>query len=260
MNSQNHSPDHPKVYQSKHYMPAYRQGDFGDWRISVLPLGFDHGYFTKTWMVQNMPVLMRRRPDNPEDWETWMSLSPHEIESQELGIELAYGHTVIMGLGMGWLAVNAAMNPKVTHVSVIEIDQSVIRLLEQSGALEGLPETVLKKIEIIRANALEWKPSSLVDFLYADIWKRLNEPDVIREVRVMQQNIQAESVYFWGQEMTLYSEWNKLDGSDEQFDQAALDSMIREHIRLPLNIPADRDYARFIQEIIANRAVRGLGV
>ena len=260
MNSQNHSPDHLKVYQSRHYMPAYRQGDFGDWRISVLPLGFDHGYFTKTWMVQNMPVLMRRRPDNPEDWETWMSLSPHEIESQELGIELATGHTVVMGLGMGWLAINAAMSPRVSRVSVIEIDSNVIQLIEQSGAFEGLPEKVLDKIEIIHANALEWESSSPVDFLYADIWKRLNEPAVIENMRAMQKNIRAKAIYFWGQEITLYTEWIKLGGSEDTFDKAALHSLIHEHIRLPLVFTDRVDYASLIKDVISNRKSRGLSV
>ncbi|OQB96252.1 MAG: hypothetical protein BWX86_00876 [Verrucomicrobia bacterium ADurb.Bin122] len=38
-----------------------------------------------------------------------MSLSVHEIESQELGCRHAFGTTVVMGLGMGWIALNAAL-------------------------------------------------------------------------------------------------------------------------------------------------------
>ena len=63
-----------------------------------------------------------------------MSLTPHEIESQELGFLHASENVVIMGLGMGWIAANSALNPKVTQVTVVERDPDVIRLFHDSGA------------------------------------------------------------------------------------------------------------------------------
>lgn len=65
-----------------------------------------------------------------EGWEMWMSLTPHETESQSLGNRYARGTTAIMGLGMGWIAANAALNPKVNRVLIAERDTDVIRLFQ----------------------------------------------------------------------------------------------------------------------------------
>ncbi|WP_049818875.1 O-methyltransferase [Geotalea uraniireducens] len=115
-----------------------------------------------------------------------MSLSPHEIESQELGCRYAHGHTVVMGLGMGWVAINMALSPAVSKVTVIERDPEVIELFGLSRALHGLAAEIAGKIRIIRADALEWQPDEAVDFLYADIWRCLEEPQTLDDVRCMQ--------------------------------------------------------------------------
>ena len=152
------------------YMPEYKEGEIGNWRITQSQFGMDHGYFSGTWAVHNMPALLRNSKDGSTGWATWMSLSPHEIESQELGCRYAHGHTVIMGLGMGWIAINAALNPAVKSVTVVEYDPEVIDLFGQSGASGGLPATILDKISIVEADALNWHPEHRIDFLYADIW------------------------------------------------------------------------------------------
>ncbi len=101
-----------------------------------------------------------------------MSLTPHEIESQELGCRHAFEHTVIMGLGMGWMAANVALNPNVTKVSVVEQEPNVNKLCEDSGAFESLLESARGKISIINADALEWclAITDTVNLLCADIW------------------------------------------------------------------------------------------
>ena len=47
--------------------------------------------------------------------DAWMSITPFEIESQEIGIRLAHGHVLIFGLGMGWAAAACAALPAVTR-------------------------------------------------------------------------------------------------------------------------------------------------
>lgn len=61
---------------------------------------------------------------------TWMSLTPMEIWSQTSGIQAATGHTVVGGLGMGWLLRQIAKKPTVTSITVVEKDQ---RLLDWYG-------------------------------------------------------------------------------------------------------------------------------
>ncbi len=246
------------LFSTDLYMPEYRDGEIGNWRITHSQFGMDHGYFSGTWAVNNMPVLLRNSNDDPTRWATWMSLSPHEIESQELGCRYACGDSVVMGLGMGWVAINMALNPKVSSVTVIEYDLEVIELFNHSGALAELSDSVKDKIQIIETDALQWKAELPVNFLYADIWLRLDEPDTIRQVCQMQQNVQADTVYFWGQEITIYSEAQRLVDEWETLNELLVRRGIDEVIQLPLLIPHDIEYTGLIESVIQNRRTRGL--
>lgn len=249
------------------FMPPYRSGEIGEWRIN--PGGqivHDWGYYTGSTLVEMLPSLARRITSDlgadHDHWEIWMSLTPHEIESQELGCRYAFGEVVIMGLGMGWIAANAALNPKVTKVIVVELDPSVIELFRRSGAFESLPDSAQRKLTIINADALEWCPAMLgsVDFLYADIWLHLAEPSALEQVRQMQANIQANTIYYWGQEIALYCAAKELLNTDSALTSDLLDQALNERINLPLLIPDDRDYPQMIEQVIQNRIERRLTV
>ncbi len=172
------------------FVPRYRIGEVGRWRIN--PGGQlinDWGYFSGPCLLEMLPSLSRKvkssHGDDDDVWEIWMSLTPHEIESQELGYRYAFGDTVIMGWGMGWIAANAALNNKVSKVTVVERDADVIQLFRESGAFESLAASARQKINIVNADALEWQPSPgrAADFLYADIWLHLAEPETLGQVR-----------------------------------------------------------------------------
>ena len=137
------------LYVSDYYMPKYKPGEYGDWRISIMGLGYDYGYTSGVWMVRDVPILCKRNEKLAEKWESWMSLTPHEIESQELGLMYSYGHVVVMGLGLGWFTVNAALNSKVTKVTVVEMDSTVIELFNKSCVLDGLADETINKITIM---------------------------------------------------------------------------------------------------------------
>ena len=246
----------PPVYQTHYYMPVYRAGDYGDWRVSIMGMGHDYGYVSGVQLIQNVPILTRR--DN-DQWLTWMSLTPHEVESQELGAKYGYGHVVIMGLGLGWVAANAALNPKVTKVTVVELDPLVIEMINTSGSLDGLPEEIRNKITIVNEDALKWKCDTKVDFLYVDIWRTLNEESVIGDVRAMQNNLHADVIYYWGQEITIY---NEIMNSDSNIDitYESIDSVINSNFKFPLLIPKDFDYPGMIRTVIENRKKRGMKV
>ena len=196
------------LFRTDLFLPNYKDVQKNNWRITHMGLGFDHGYFTDVWAVENMPILARRNKDNNEHWESWMSISPHELESQEICCKYAYGNVVIMGLGMGWVAINSALNPKVQKVIVIEIDEEVINIFYESGALDDIPEEIKNKIEVIKANAFEWKPGGFkINLLYIDIWQKLVEPQTLDDVCRMQNNIKGDKIYFWGQELFFFREF-----------------------------------------------------
>ncbi|ABQ24961.1 class I SAM-dependent methyltransferase [Geotalea uraniireducens] len=242
------------------YMPEYREARIGQWKLTRTGFCLDHGYYSGLCGVSGMPVLMRTSNGvraNGQDWETWMSLSPHEIESQELGCRYAVGHTGVMGLGMGWVAVNIALNSAVHKVTVIERDPEVIDLFGQSRALDGLPAEIAGKIRIIRADALEWQPDETVDFLYADIWRCLEEPQTLDNVRRMQANVRADVIYFWGQELTIHTlAAKKPETCAEREWAAAVRSCVADTIALPLLLPEDFDYPGMVAEVVRRRRER----
>lgn len=243
------------------YMPEYREACIGQWKLTRTGFCLDHGYYSGLCGVSRMPVLMRTSNGvraNGQDWETWMSLSPHEIESQELGCRYAFGHTAVMGLGMGWVAVNMALNPAVTLVTVVERDPEVVDLFGQSQALDGLPAEIAGKIRIVRADALEWKPDKPVDFLYADIWRCLEEPQTLDDVRRMQSNVGAGGIYFWGQELAIHTLAAKRpEGCADNREWAkAVRHCVADIIRLPLLLPDDFDYPGTIAEVVRRRRER----
>jgi hypothetical protein len=254
-----------RLWATDLFMPRYRAGEIGDWRINPGgQLVHDWGYYTGPCLVEMLPSLARRvkQVAAGDAWETWMSLTPHEIESQELGCRHASGHTVIMGLGMGWVAANVALNSNVTKVTVVELDPDVIDLFEHCGAIESLPQAAGRKIAIVHADALQWRPAvtDTVNFLYADIWLHLAEPSTVRQVKQMQANVQAEKVYYWGQEIAIYAAAGQDARSNLTITGAAVQHAANHVLKLPLLIPTDRDYPRMIQQVIQNRMNRRLTI
>jgi hypothetical protein len=240
------------------FMPSYQAKELENWRIlDGGQLGHDWGYVSGPVMLQILPSLLRRvrspQSKDSAEWEIWMSLTPHEIESQELGCRYAYGHVVVMGLGMGWIAANMVLNVNVTKVTVVDLDPEVIDLFDLSGAFDSLPVSAQEKIEIVNADATQWKPKvpGSVDFLYADIWFGLAEPEALDQVRQMQKNIQAQIVYYWGQEIAIYS------ASEGELDAKEIEQVVQERIGLPLLVPNDLNYAEMIEKVIQNRIQRG---
>jgi hypothetical protein len=248
------------LFRTDLYLPRYVEGKIGRWKMIRSGFSLDRGYHSGLWGVWGMPVLLRDSRGDGQTWETWMSLSPHEIESQELGCRYAFGHTAVMGLGMGWVAVNIALNPKVERITVIERDPEVIELFGQSRALDGLSPEITAKISIVLADALEWLPDKPVDFLYADIWRCLEEPQTLDDVRRMQDNVQADAIYFWGQELLIHAMAAKKPESCSGTEWAeAVKRCVAESIALPLLLPEELDYPARIETIARNRQAGGLG-
>lgn len=247
------------------FFPKYKAGEIGSWKILAGGgLTYDCGYYTGSCLTEKLPILIRKveTKDGNSDWETWMSLSPHEIESQEIGCRNAFGHTVIMGLGMGWVAANTALSPDVTKVTIVEFDECVIDLFHHSGAFETLPEEAQKKIVIVQGDAMKWKPEEgdKVDFLYADIWLSLAEPETLNQVRQMQKNIQAEKVYYWGQEIAIHAAVRQLHEESLVLTDTIIQSVTDQLIQLPLFLPSDGSYPAIVEQVVQNRMKRKLTV
>ena len=229
-----------------HY-PCFRAVTHEQWSLRIIALAAARGYWGNTYPVDGTVVLAG---NHDHAGHTWMSLLPSELESQEIGMRAAHGHTVIMGLGMGWLAANVALCPRVTKVTVIERDANIIEFITATGVLRDLPALARDKIVIIHADALHWRAQEPVDVMQADIWRKFVEDDKLLEARRMQANVGARQLYFWGQEMEFWRFACRRSHGWPNLSWPLLRTIIAEDIRLPLIVPDWPDYP----EKIANGA------
>jgi len=96
---------------------------------------------------------------------TIMSNTPMEISDCRFFIYKAKGNILINGLGLGVVLVALLKKPEVKNITVIEKSQDVISLVAPTFTND-------KRLSIIHADALEWKPPKGVryDCIWHDIW------------------------------------------------------------------------------------------
>lgn len=174
----------------------YTPMQVGAWALCVLPMAVCEGYWSGLQVVNGLVLLKRRT-------SVWMSITPMETESQQIGVDFARGHVVIHGLGMGWVAAMTALKPEVERVTVVEMDDEVLEMHRQLDLFARLPSRAGEKVRIVEADALDWAPDSHVDLLMPDIWLDMISWGRAEEVHDMQANARADMVYFWGQELEL---------------------------------------------------------
>lgn len=232
-------------FQTDLFVPCYRPMRHGDWEVRVAGMNLVPGYWSGPILVQGMAALLR-------NGQTWMSMTPYEIESQEIGVRLSHGHVLICGLGMGWSAAACALRGEVTAVTVVEGDRDVIALFEALGVTGQLPPAARAKIRIVDGDAFAYRPERPVDLLMPDIWYPLVSDGRVAEVQRMQANVGAGAVYFWGQEMEIA---RHAVAAGRALDAAGIAATIAD-FDLPLIGPALPDYAGKVA-LVAERWMRG---
>lgn len=178
-------------------VPPYRACSLGDWRMWQAEQIEQFGYF-QDWRGRGSMFVLSRGDIS------WMSSARDEIDSQAPHVAAAYGHTVIMGAGMGIALYNLLDSPRVDRVTLVERDPSVLELLEAAAGLSRWPGVEKLRVELV--DALAYSPHQAVDSLYADIWAMPGEPQTIREMQSIQQHVRAAQVGWWGQEIH-YLQW-----------------------------------------------------
>ncbi len=175
----------------------YRPMEHGGWTVrrwgNDIPL---RGYWSPARPVSGVISLDRGS-------DTWMSLMPSEIESQQIGVDCARGHVAVFGLGLGWSTALCALKDEVEAVTVVERDRELLALHRELGLFDRLPGGAGAKVRIVESDAFAWDPDRAVDLLMADIWLPIIGGDRVAEVRRMQANVGAARIYFWGQELEI---------------------------------------------------------
>ena len=101
----------------------------------------------------------------------WMTMMPNELVTQRIPIKKASGRVCTYGLGLGYFAFMCAAKDEVESVTVVERDESVIKLFRELL----LPCFIHpEKLHIVSADAFEFAekeaPERRFDYIFADIW------------------------------------------------------------------------------------------
>jgi len=220
-------------------LPPYQMAKEGKWTLMSMSLPMVRGYFTG--LRTDMPLLwvLKEYRFSKKPTRIWMSITPMERESLVLHARQAHGHVVLAGLGMGLLLYNIAKKKEVTRVDVIERDQRLIDMLPQMTDLRQWPGW--EKVNLIRANAFSWKPSSPPDFLSVDIWLELGTMSMMRDTRRVQDQVKAKEVAIWGQELEFISWCDREGKRPESLTHQDYLDFVKES-NLPLMMTDDDQY------------------
>ena len=229
------------------WLPRYGPGTAGAWSLRQFPMFSTRGYWGDLYNVRGC-LMLYGPPGQNNELTSWMSISPLEIESQEAGIRAACGHAVVVGLGMGWLAANVALNPEVQAVTIVESDPQVIAFASAHGVFAQLPENARGKIDIVQADAFEWKPRAAADCLLVDIWPALLDTRKLDDARRIQRNVGAAAIHYWGQEADMWRIARRSGINEADFDRATLEHIVVKAIGLPLILSGEADYVAKIAQ------------
>jgi hypothetical protein len=217
------------------FLPRYRDMASGGWSLEVRHNGLAKGYWSPAVIVPELPMLSRGR-------DVWMSVTPLEVESAEIGIRQSRGHVLVMGLGMGWAAMATAIRDEVAAVTVVEQDPEVIALHRELDLFAQLPDAARAKLRIVEGDAYTYRPDTPVDLLMPDIWLPLINDGRVDEVRRMQDNARGSEVYFWGQELAIA---RHARAAGREFDAGGVAATIAD-FGLPLIGPIYANYPALI--------------
>lgn len=145
--------------------------------------------------------------------ETWMSLTPLEIESHLLPLFSAKGHTVVAGLGLGMISLNLLAKQAVKKLTILEFDAELIERYSDllAGNSKELWEASLKsgRLEVIQCDCRQTFSKDLkqhlgrVDYLWVDIWPMLCTKEALIDTRFLIKQIKPRICDYWGMEIDL---------------------------------------------------------
>ncbi|MFA6755073.1 MAG: hypothetical protein WCR97_01000 [Bacilli bacterium] len=101
---------------------------------------------------------------------TWMSITPHEINTMEDSINVATGNILVLGLGLGYYPYMISNKDSVKDVTIIELDKDVIDIFNRFI----LPQFKYKnKIHIINMDAIKYLKETnlnIYNYIFIDLY------------------------------------------------------------------------------------------
>jgi hypothetical protein len=169
-----------------------------------------------------------------QNGSTWMSVTPHEINTMTDSFKEVHGKAITFGLGMGYYAFMAANKKDVSSITVIEKDPTVIALFK-THLLPFFPHP--EKIRLIEEDAFHYARSMAkehYDYSFVDLW-HLPEDGLSLYLRMRQlEKYSPETEWVYWVETSLLSllrravlvllEEEIAGSKDEDYDYAATTS------------------------------------
>ena len=198
-----------QAYRFNPYMQTIRfpEAEEGRWRLTQLSYE-PYELFVRDDLLleadgREIPRLgyFDERFDYPavlEDGREWMTVTPNEIETMKDAIARAHGRTAAMGLGLGYFAFMASEKPEVESVTVIERDETIIRLFEK----QLLPQFPYReKIRIVCADAFDYARTRLggtADFVFVDLWHDVSDgAEMYLRMKLLERHAPQAEFAYW---------------------------------------------------------------
>lgn len=101
---------------------------------------------------------------------TWMSITPHEIETMADSLKEVNGNVLVLGLGLGYYPFMASLKKEVKHIDVIEIDKNIIDIFNKIIFPQFEEQD---KVNVIKEDALKYLANNNLnkyDYVFVDLW------------------------------------------------------------------------------------------
>lgn len=176
------------------------------------------GFFTKQF---DFPTVF-------ENGVEWMAIKPNEIETMKPHIEKMQGNVAVFGLGIGYFAYMISEKNEVSKITIIERDESVIKLFEK----HILPQFANKqKISIIKCDAFDFVKNQMknysFDCAFVDLWHDVSDGvDMYLQMKKLEKYSSKTKFSYWIEKSILSNiRWQIFDGiykkaMEDKFDES----------------------------------------
>ena len=194
------------------------------------------GYFDKTF---SFPTVF-------ENGVEWMAIKPNEIETMKQSIKEAKGNVLVYGLGLGYYAYMISLKNEVSNITIIERDESVIKLFNEYILSQFENKD---KIRIIQCDAFEYAEkvakNHTYTYVFVDLWHDVSDgTEMYMKMKKLEKHLSNATFSYWIEKSilstirpqifdTLYTniKENKLQKSLEEIKHMLTDDFLKELIK-----------------------------
>lgn len=139
-------------------------------------------------------------PQLCENGETWMSITPSEINTMKTPLKYMKGNVLVFGLGLGYFPYMSGLKDTVTSVTIVELNKDIIEIFDKNILPQISPE-IASKIKVINADAkeifLDKEFIKNFDTCFIDIWKNSQDGALLYAYFKEHEKLHKIKPYYW---------------------------------------------------------------